>query len=72
VHVDPIKPTLKAHGTRRLKLKYHTQLSSLAFNFDLRCYIEEVFLRLAEEDRRRDEEGNEEAGAYTRPLCGST
>ena len=39
VPVDPIKPTLKAPGTKRLKLKYDKPLSSFAFNFDLRRYI---------------------------------
>ena len=34
--VDPIKPTLKAPGTKRLKLKCHRLLSSFAFNFNLR------------------------------------
>jgi hypothetical protein len=36
VPVDPIKPTLKAPGTKRLKLKCHRLLSSFAFNFNLR------------------------------------
>ena len=38
VQVDPIKPTLKAPGTKRLKLKYDKLLSSFAFNFNLRRY----------------------------------
>jgi hypothetical protein len=38
VQVDPVKPTLKAPGTKRLKLCYATLLSSFAFNFDLRRY----------------------------------
>ena len=38
VQVDPIKPTLKAPGTKRLKLKYDKLLSSFAFNFNLRHY----------------------------------
>ena len=36
--VDPIKPTLKAPGSKRLKLKYDELLSSFAFNFNLRRY----------------------------------
>jgi len=36
VQVDPIKPTLKAPGTKRLKLKYDKLLSSFAFKFNLR------------------------------------
>jgi TPR repeat protein len=38
VQVDPIKPTLKAPGTKRLKPKYDQPLSSIAFNFNLRRY----------------------------------
>jgi len=38
VQVDPINPTLKALGTKRLKLKYDGLLSSFAFNFVLRRY----------------------------------
>jgi hypothetical protein len=36
VQVDPIKPTLKAPGTKRLKLKDDRLLSSFAFKFELR------------------------------------
>jgi len=38
VQVDPIKPTLTAPGTKRLKLKYDKPLSSFAYNFHLRRY----------------------------------
>jgi hypothetical protein len=38
VQVDPIKPTLKAPGTKRLKLQYDEPLSNFAFNFNLRRY----------------------------------
>ena len=38
VQVDPIKPTLKAPGTKRLKLKYDEVLSNFAFRFHLRRY----------------------------------
>jgi hypothetical protein len=38
VHVHPIKPTLKAPGTKRLNLKSYELLSKFAFNFYLRCY----------------------------------
>ena len=40
MQVDPIKPVLKAPGTTRLKLKYGKLLSSFAFKFNLRRYIE--------------------------------
>ena len=39
VQVDPIRPTLKAPGTKRLKLKYDGPLSNFAFKFKLRRYI---------------------------------
>jgi hypothetical protein len=38
VQVDPIKPKLKAPGTKRLKLTYDQLLSSFAFKFNLRRY----------------------------------
>jgi hypothetical protein len=38
VQVDPIKPTLKAPGTDRLKLNYEELLSNFGFKFDLRRY----------------------------------
>ena len=38
MQLDPIKPTLKAPGTERLKLIYDELLSSFAFNFNLRRY----------------------------------
>jgi hypothetical protein len=33
-----MKPTLKAPGTKRLKLKHDEPLSNVAFNFNLRRY----------------------------------
>ena len=41
MQVDPIKPKLKAPGTKRLKLKYDKLLSSSAFKFNLHRYIKE-------------------------------
>ena len=38
MQVDPIKPTLKAPGTKRLMLKYDKPLSNFAFTFNLRRY----------------------------------
>ena len=63
MHVDPIKPTLKAPGTMRLKLKYGKLLSSFAFRFNLRRYTEGVLRFCCDELQ---------AGAYTRPLFSST
>jgi len=42
VQVDPIKPNLKAPGTKRLILKYDGLLSNFAFKFDLRRYTAAV------------------------------
>jgi hypothetical protein len=39
VQLDPIKPTLKPTGTKRLKLKWEMLLSISAFKFNLRRYI---------------------------------
>ena len=41
--VDPIKPTLKAHGTLIWKLEYDELLSSFAFKFNLRRYTVVVY-----------------------------
>jgi len=38
VQVDPIKPALKAPGTKRLKLRCDVLLSTSAFKFKLRRY----------------------------------
>jgi hypothetical protein len=38
VQVHPMRPTLKAPGSKRLKLKYGEPLSNYAFNFNLRRY----------------------------------
>jgi hypothetical protein len=39
VQVDPIKPTLKAPESKRLKLKCDEPLLNFAFNFNLRRYM---------------------------------
>ena len=41
VQVAPIKPTLKAPGTKRLKLKHDELLSNFAFKFTLRRFTVE-------------------------------
>jgi len=41
VQFDPIKPMLKAPGTKRLKLNCDETLSSFAFNFNLRCHTKD-------------------------------
>jgi len=38
VQVDPIKPTLKAPGIKRLKLEYDVLLSNFALKFNLRRF----------------------------------
>ena len=39
MQLDPIKPTLKPPGSKRLNLKCADLVSSFAFNFNLRRYI---------------------------------
>jgi hypothetical protein len=46
VQVDPIKPALKAPGSKRLKLKYAGPLSDFTFNIDLRRYIKDMGERI--------------------------
>ena len=42
MQVDPIKPTLKAPGTKSSKLKCDELLSKIAFNYYLRRYNKEI------------------------------
>jgi len=55
VQVDPIEPTLKAPGTKRLKLKYDVALSNFAFNFNLRRYTEVSMTTCTSSARPRSE-----------------
>jgi hypothetical protein len=41
VQLDPFKPTSKAPGTKRLKLKHVEMISKFAFKSNLRRYDEE-------------------------------
>ena len=43
MQVDPIKPTLKVPGSKRLKLMYDEPLSSFALNSILRRYVQAVW-----------------------------
>jgi len=43
VQFDPIKPTVKAPGTKRLKLRYDEPPLKFAFKLNLRRYIEGTF-----------------------------
>jgi len=71
VQVDPIKPTLKAPGIKLLKLNCDKQLSSFAFKFNLRRYNKVTsFVREGAECGALTV--HPAAGAYTRPLFGST
>ena len=38
MHFDPVEPTLKAPGNKRLKQPHDEALSSFAFKFNLRRY----------------------------------
>jgi hypothetical protein len=67
VQVDPIKPTLKAPGTKRLKLKGDDLLSSFGFKFNL-CRYTWAVTKLV----RMHPDIVSKAGAYTRPYFSST
>jgi len=47
VQVDPIKPTLKAPGTKHLTLKHDEVLSGFGFNFNLGRYTKAGFPAVA-------------------------
>jgi hypothetical protein len=74
VQVDPIKPTLKAPRTNRLKLNPDELLTKFVFKFNLRCHTSDSIktaLNFAYEEYEGDL--NElRAGAYARPLFDST
>jgi hypothetical protein len=78
--VDPIKPTLKAPGTRQIKLKYYTLLESFGYNFNLRGFtMGKRYLTLSAAQGVKVAVTflgallrGAGAGAYTRPLFGST
>jgi hypothetical protein len=62
VQVDPIKPALKAPGTKRSELIYDGPLSNFAFKFNLRRYnLVHIYTDLGRK-----------AGADTRSLFSST
>jgi hypothetical protein len=50
VQVDPIKPTLKAPKSKRLKLKYDELLSNVASKFNLRRFTKVAAARSAAAD----------------------
>ena len=52
VQVDPMKPMLKAPGTKRLYLKYDKLVSTFAFKFNLRRYTASPFLSSSSLPRR--------------------
>jgi len=62
VQVAPIKPTLKAPGTQRLKLEFDDLLSTSAFKFNLRRYTKVTMTMTTRSS----------AGAYTRSHFRST
>ena len=56
MRVDPIKPTLKVPGTKRLKLKRVDLLSSFAFKFNLRRYNKDAKEGKADEKAEKEME----------------
>jgi hypothetical protein len=71
-----MKPTMKAPGPKRLKPRYGKPLSSSAFKFNLRRYIKGGTALPRSVERQVlgacQAQGACTAGAYTRPLFGST
>ena len=67
MQVDSIKPTLKAPGIKRLKLKYDEPLSNFAFKFNLRRYSAAAGALLAMAAFFVMPWPQSGAGAYTRP-----
>jgi hypothetical protein len=73
VEVDPIRPTLKAPGTKRLKQKNDGLLSSFAFKFNLRRYSWGFRRRTCSSPSSSSCScASSSAGAYTRPPFSST
>ena len=74
MQVDPIKPTLKPPGTKRLQLQYHDPPSNSAFKFSLRRYSLVARKKAALRKVNRMELFSEaaRAGAYTRPHFSSS
>ena len=68
MQVEPIKPTLKAPGSKRLKLEHGKLLSIFAFNFNLRRYS--VVREHEDELEKERAAAAARAGAYTRPHLG--
>jgi len=63
VQVDPIKPTLKAPGTKHLKLQYYELLSSVASKINLRLYHSDI--RRLIDLKNSTESAFEELSKYT-------
>ena len=82
MQIDPLKPTLKAPDSNRLKLEHEKTLSNFTFTFNLRRFslVAKALERAARvtdtldgaERERSDAVERTRAGAYTRPLSSST
>jgi len=70
MQVDPIKPTMKAPGDKRLKQKNKRQVSNFAFKFNLRRYT--LAFSAAWHFKEIPAGLGVAAGAYTRTLFSST
>ncbi len=79
VQLDHVDTTLKAPGSKRLKLTHGKPLSIFAFNFNMRRYMEGVDLfftvafaaEMAIKIVALTAWSGPQVGAYTRPLFGS-
>ena len=66
MQVDPIQPTLKAPGTKRLKVNYDVSLSKCAFKFNLRRYN----VAAARGEMRKNEGGGLHSSTFQLDLSG--
>jgi len=66
VQVDPMKPKLKPPGTKRLKLKCDILLSTLAFKFNLRRYIQ---VRPGGDVFAKDDQAGRDGSCVMRVVC---
>ena len=63
MHVDPVRPTLKAPGIKHLKLSYEKPPSNFAVKLSLRRYNEVAMMIVTSSGDELDMK----AGPYTRP-----
>ena len=72
MHVDPMRPRLKAPGYKRLKLEHEKRLSNVDFNFNLCRHTEAA--GLASDDPRivLGDQKIEDLGVSAKAVLGAT